>query len=50
MVGLSDDRVLVKKIRKAANGLFDLLSEREEPIRDVSIEWAAVVTDMKPKG
>ena len=49
VVGLSDDRVLVKKIRRGHDGLFDLHSNTEEPIRDVAIDWAALVRSMAPK-
>lgn len=50
VVGLSDDRILIKKIVRNRDGGFDLLSNsHEEPIRDVSIEWAAKVTDMRPR-
>lgn len=50
VVGLPDDRVLVKKI-KAANteGFFHLLSNTEDPIFDVEIAWAAKVKHMVPK-
>jgi transcriptional regulator with XRE-family HTH domain len=50
VVGLADDRVLVKKVRRgSAAGLYTLISEREEPIRDVEIEWAAQVKNMVPR-
>ena len=49
VVGLADDRVLIKKIRRGANGLYDLLSNVEEPIRGVEIEWAARVKSMFPR-
>lgn len=49
VVGLPDDRVLVKKIRRGHNGLFDLHSNTEEPIRGVEIEWAARVKNMVPR-
>jgi hypothetical protein len=52
VVGLSDDRVFIKKIVRHGRSArrFDLLSnaEKEEPIRNVSIEWAAKVTDLRP--
>lgn len=51
VVGLSDDRVFIKKIaRHARTKRFDLLSnaENEPPIENVSIEWAAKVTDLRP--
>lgn len=48
--GLSDGRVLVKKIQRARqHGLFHLLSQTEEPILDVPLDWAARVTHMRPR-
>ena len=50
VVGLADDRILIKKIVRNGKGGFNLLSNSsEEPILDVEIEWAAKVTDMKPR-
>lgn len=50
VVGLEDGRVLVKKIRRSrVRGLFHLISNTEQPILDVAIEWAAVVTDLRPR-
>lgn len=50
VVGLADDRILIKKIKRERDGSFTLLSNsNEEPIRDVQIEWAARVTDLKPR-
>ena len=48
VAGLADDRVLVKKIQRNGRG-FDLLSnaESEPPIKNVKIEWAAKVTDLR---
>jgi hypothetical protein len=46
VVGLPDDRVLIKKIRKGRGGLYRLVSEREDPIENVQIEWAAEVKSM----
>lgn len=51
VVGLSDDRVLIKKVvRHGRTKRFDLLSnaESEAAIENVSIEWAAKVTDLRP--
>lgn len=51
VVGLSDDRVFIKKIaRRGRTNRFDLLSnaENEDPIENVTIEWAAKVTDLRP--
>lgn len=49
VVGLADDRVLIKKIGKGKRGRYQLLSEKEEPIEDAEIEWAASVKIMVPK-
>lgn len=50
VVGLPDDRVLIKKIVPGSSeGLFHLHSEREPEIRDVSISWAAKVKNMVPR-
>jgi len=49
VIGLPDDRVLVKKIRRGRGGLFDLHSNTEDPIRGVSIDWAARVKNMVPR-
>src|SRR5579885_3601039 len=43
VVGLADDRVLIKKIRRGHNGLYDLHSNMEDPIKGVMVEWAARV-------
>lgn len=50
VVGLSDDRVLIKKIaRHGRTKRFDLFSnaEGEPAIKNVSIEWAAKVNDLR---
>lgn len=50
VVGLEDGRVLIKKLRRGkAEGLFTLISQTEDPIRDVAIEWAARVIDVRPR-
>ena len=50
VVGLADDRVLIKKVRQGSKRhLFNLISEREPPIEDVQIEWAARVKTMVPR-
>lgn len=50
VVGLNDDRVLVKRIKRARTpGLFHLESNTEGTINDVEIAWAAKVIDMKPR-
>ena len=50
VVGLHDDRVLVKQVKPSkASGLFHLLSNTEGPILDVEIAWAAKVKSMVPR-
>ncbi|EJW11271.1 hypothetical protein A33M_3349 [Rhodovulum sp. PH10] len=50
IVGLPDDRVLIKKVQRSrTRGLFHLLSQFEPPILDVPVEWAAKVKSMVPK-
>lgn len=50
VVGLADDRILIKRLRRAKNGLFDLESNQTgETIRAVAIEWAAKVRVMTPR-
>lgn len=50
VVGLPDDRVLVKKLMKGSKyGLFHLLSANESPIEDVTVTWAAMVKAMTPR-
>lgn len=50
IVGLADDRILLKIVTRQANGLYRLLSNSDEPpIEDAEIEWAAVVTGMAPR-
>lgn len=50
IVGLSDDRILLKIITRQPNGRYRLLSNSDEPpIEDVEIEWAALVTGMAPR-
>jgi hypothetical protein len=49
IVGLADERVLVKKIKRGKDGLYTLLSATEPPIEDVAIMWAARVMAMVPK-
>jgi hypothetical protein len=47
VVGLQDGRVLIKQVQRGrSEGLFNLISETEPPIRDVTIEWAARVKSM----
>jgi hypothetical protein len=49
IVGLADERVLIKKIQHTTSGLFNLLSNTEDPIKSVTIEWAARVKHMVPR-
>lgn len=50
VVGLSDDRILVKIVKHERDGSFTLLSNTSEPpILNAGIEWAAKVTDMRPR-
>lgn len=50
VVGLIDDRVLVKKIQKSKTpGLYHLLSNTEAPILDAEVVWAARVRSMMPR-
>lgn len=50
VVGLPDDRVLVKRIRKgSAPGLYHLESNTEGLIEDAEIVWAAKVRTMTPR-
>jgi len=50
VVGLPDDRILVKKIKPSqAPGLFHLLSQTEDPILDQEVAWAARVKTMSPR-
>lgn len=50
VVGLADDRVLVKKLMPGrAPGLYDLYSTNEEPMLDQPVIWAAKVIWIKPR-
>jgi len=50
VVGLDDGRILIKKIQRSkARGLFHLISQTEDPILDVTIDWAAKVKNMVPR-
>jgi transcriptional regulator with XRE-family HTH domain len=49
VVGLSDGRVLVKKLQRGhVPGHFHLYSSNSDPIFDQEIDWAAKVTWIKP--
>jgi hypothetical protein len=50
VVGLDDDRALIKKLRGGKMpGTFDLISENGEPIRSARVLWAARVKSMTPR-
>lgn len=51
VVGLADDRILLKVIRSNGRGGFDLHpnSTTEDVIKDAQIEWAAKVIGMRPR-
>lgn len=52
VVGLLDDRILVKQIKRSTRtkGLYDLISNTDEPtIEAVEIAWAARVKTMTPR-
>lgn len=50
VVGLLDGRILVKKLQKArAPRTFHLLSQTEDPMFDVEVEWAAKVKDLRQR-
>lgn len=50
VVGLVDDRVLIKKIQKTReDDVYNLLSETERPIRNIRLSWAARVKHMSPR-
>lgn len=50
VIGLSDERVLIKRLEKGRRaGLYRLASNTEPPIEDVPIEWAARVKGMVPR-
>jgi hypothetical protein len=51
VVGLADDRILIKVIRRDRNGGYRLISNNtsEPDIERAEIEWAAKVTSMRPR-
>jgi hypothetical protein len=49
VVGLDDERVLVKYLHRGRGaGLFDLESASSPTLRDVKVQWAALVTAIIP--
>lgn len=50
VVGLDDGRILIKKVQRSkSRGLYHLISQTEDPILDVAIDWAARVKNMVPR-
>lgn len=49
VVWLADERVLIKKIRRGKNGLFDLDSNTAGEIKGVAVRGAARVKNMVPR-
>lgn len=51
VVGLADDRILIKQIKPNGRGGFDLHpnSTTDDVIKDAQIEWAAKVNAMRPR-
>lgn len=50
VVGLPDDRILVKRIKRSRTpGFFHLESNTEPTINDVEIAWAAKVRSIEPR-
>jgi hypothetical protein len=51
VIGLSDDRIVLKKIVRNRRGGFDLVSNAPQSplIENAEIEWAAKVKDMRPR-
>lgn len=51
VVGLADDRILIKIVKRERTGSITLLSNgHDDPIPDAQIEWAALVTDLRRRG
>jgi hypothetical protein len=47
VVGLEDGRILIKLLQRGrVEGLYNLISQTEPPIRDAAIKWAAGVVSM----
>lgn len=50
VIGLEDDRVLVKKLKRGQRkGKYDLFSNAEPPLYDQTVIWAARVKQMVPR-
>lgn len=50
VVGLADDRLLVKRLERKGGGIVLVSNNGEPDISGVEIEWAAKVTSMRPRG
>jgi phage repressor protein C with HTH and peptisase S24 domain len=51
VVGLHDGKVLIKQLQRSrTDGVYNLHSETEPPIRDVRVEWAARVKSIARHG
>jgi hypothetical protein len=51
VIGLEDGRILIKLVQRGrAEGLYNLISQTEPPIRDAAIKWAAGVVSMARRG
>jgi hypothetical protein len=47
VIGLEDGRVVIKQVQRGrAEGMFNLYSQTEAPMRDVTVAWAAKVKSM----
>jgi phage repressor protein C with HTH and peptisase S24 domain len=49
VVGLADGRVLVKRLLRGRNGLYDLYSLAAVPLLDQAVTWAARVSFIRPE-
>lgn len=49
VVGLADDRLLVKRLERKGGKLVLVSNNGDPDIEDAEIEWAAKVTSMKPR-
>jgi transcriptional regulator with XRE-family HTH domain len=50
VIGCSDGRVMIKKLQKGSRpGHFHLISYSADPEFDVSVDWAAKVTSIRPR-
>lgn len=51
VVGLEDGRVMIKKLTRGRKGMYTLVSDRDrqDPIENVAVQWAARVKTMVPR-